>query len=55
MGEDRFFLDLDHKLIAKTEVIYPSVNKKKLKKNKYITFVGRLNHSKGMIFLKIYT
>ena len=45
---DRFFLNLDPKLRAKTEIIYPSVNKNKAKKkNKYITFVGRLNHSKG--------
>ena len=45
---DRFFLDLDLKLRAKTEIIYPSVNKNKAKKkDKYITFVGRLNHSKG--------
>ena len=45
---DRFFLNLDLKLKAKTEIIYPSVNKNKAKKkNKYITFVGRLNHSKG--------
>ena len=44
----RFFLDLDMKLTAKTEVIYPSVNKQKaIKKYKYITFVGRLNYSKG--------
>jgi glycosyltransferase involved in cell wall biosynthesis len=44
----RFFLDLDMKLAAKTEVIYPSVNKQKaIKKYKYITFVGRLNYSKG--------
>ena len=45
---DRFFLDLDLKLKTKTEIIYPSVNKNKAKKkDKYITFVGRLNHSKG--------
>jgi glycosyltransferase involved in cell wall biosynthesis len=46
--KDRFFKDLDLKLSTKTEVIYPSVNKQKAtKKYKYITFVGRLNHSKG--------
>ena len=46
--KDRFFLDLDLKLSTKTEIIYPSVNKQKAKKKyKYITFVGRLNHSKG--------
>jgi glycosyltransferase involved in cell wall biosynthesis len=44
----RFFEDLDLKLSTKTEVIYPSVYKQKAKKKyKYITFVGRLNHSKG--------
>jgi len=46
--KDRFFLDLDLKLSAKTEIVYPSVNIQKPKrKYKYITFVGRLNHSKG--------
>jgi glycosyltransferase involved in cell wall biosynthesis len=45
---DRFFLDLDKKLISKTEVIYPSVNyQRACKKEKIITFVGRLNYSKG--------
>ena len=45
---DRFFLNLDLKLMAKTEIVYPSVNNNKAKKKKkYITFVGRLNHSKG--------
>ena len=44
----RFFLDLDKKLISKTEIVYPSVNKlSPVKKSKFITFVGRLNHSKG--------
>ena len=44
----RFFIDLDKKLTTKTEVIYPSVNKvKAIKKDKIITFVGRLNYSKG--------
>ena len=47
--QKRFFIDIDDKLKTKTEVVYPSVNiKKKLsKKNKYITFVGKLNESKG--------
>jgi len=46
--KDRFFLGLDLKLSAKTEIVYPSVNKKKSqRKYKYITYVGRLNHSKG--------
>ncbi len=46
---ERFFKDIDKKLITKTEVIYPSVNRetKKIKKQKNIVFVGRLNHSKG--------
>ena len=44
----RFFLDLDKKLASKTEVIYPSVNKQAaIKKENIITFVGRLNYSKG--------
>ena len=44
----RFFLDLDKKLASKTEVIYPSVNKQSaIKKENIITFVGRLNYSKG--------
>ena len=44
----RFFLDLDKKLVSKTEVIYPSVNKQSaIKKENIITFVGRLNYSKG--------
>jgi len=49
----RFFFDLDEKLSAKTEVIYPSVKKmKSTKKFKYITFVGRLNFSKGYDIFK---
>ena len=45
---NRFFIDIDKKLSTKTEVIYPSVNSQVAsKKNKIITFVGRLNHSKG--------
>lgn len=45
---ERFFLDLDKKLSTQTEVIYPSVNlQRPIKKEKIITFVGRLNHSKG--------
>jgi glycosyltransferase involved in cell wall biosynthesis len=51
---ERFFLDLDKKLITKTEVIYPSVNfQRASKKEQIITFVGRLNYSKGYdIFAK---
>ena len=46
--QDRFFIGLDEKLKTKTEVVYPSVNRQKvLPKNKYITFVGKLNESKG--------
>ena len=44
----RFFLNIDNKLVNKTHIIYHSVNKLKIKKkNKYITFVGKLNHAKG--------
>ena len=51
--KDRFFLDIDLKLNTKTEIVYPSVNKQKAKKKyKYITFVGRLNHSKGYDIFK---
>ena len=51
----RFFIDLDKKHIIKTEVVYPSVDKiPAIKKNKTITFVGRLNYSKGYdIFSKV--
>ncbi len=45
---ERFFLELDKKLTTQTEVIYPSVNyQQPSKKGKFITYVGRLNHSKG--------
>jgi len=45
---NRFFLNIDKKLTTKTEVVYPSVNAQKiLKKEKIISFVGRLNYSKG--------
>ncbi|MDB9773368.1 glycosyltransferase [Candidatus Pelagibacter sp.] len=50
---NRFFLNMDIKLAAKTEIIYPSVNiDQATKKYKYITFVGRLNHSKGYDIFK---
>ncbi len=50
---ERFFLDIDQKLQTKTEVVYPSVNKqKKIKKEKNIIFVGRLNYSKGYDIFK---
>ncbi len=47
--QKRFFHDIDDKLKTKTEVIYPSVDaKKKISKKKdYITFIGKLNESKG--------
>ena len=47
--QNRFFEDLDKKLLNKTEVVYPSIHKVKkiFKKNKNITFVGKLNISKG--------
>jgi glycosyltransferase involved in cell wall biosynthesis len=49
----RFFLDLDKKLTTKTEVIYPSVNRQKpTKKHAFVTFVGRLNYSKGYDIFK---
>ena len=46
--KSRFFENIDSKLSTNTEVIYHSVNKQpKIKKEKLITFVGKLNHSKG--------
>jgi len=47
--QKRFFIDLDDKLKTKTEVVYPSVNLKKRisKKKNYISFIGKLNRSKG--------
>ena len=47
--QDRFFIDLDKKLLNKTEIVYPSIHKchKKKKKQNKITFVGKLNKSKG--------
>ncbi len=49
----RFFSNLDEKLSTKTEVIYPSVNRQHIiKKSKFITFVGKLNHSKGYDIFK---
>ncbi len=50
---DRFFINIDKKLQTKTEVVYPSVYKQKpSKKIKLITFVGRLNYSKGYDLFK---
>ena len=47
--QKRFFEKIDQKLINKTEIVYPSVHKiKKIrKKENTITFVGKLNRSKG--------
>ena len=46
--KERFFLNIDKKLSTNTEIIYHSVNKqRKVKKDKLITYVGKLNHSKG--------
>ena len=47
--QDRFFINLDKKLSDKTDVIYHSIHKikKKEKKENRITFVGKLNTSKG--------
>ena len=47
--QKRFFIDIDQRLINKTEVVYPSIHKqnKLLKKEKKIVFVGKLNSSKG--------
>ncbi len=54
--QKRFFIDIDDKLKTKTEVVYPSVNYKKRisKKEKFITFIGKLNRSKGYdLFAKV--
>ena len=47
--QKRFFENIDTKLINKTEIVYPSIHKenKIFKKEKKITFVGKLNQSKG--------
>ncbi len=47
--QERFFKNLDRKLLDKTDVVYPSIHKSKklFKKNKNIVFVGKLNESKG--------
>ncbi len=46
--KSRFFSNIDSKLSTNTEVIYHSVNKQlPVKKNKFITYVGKLNHAKG--------
>ena len=38
---NRFFTDLDKKLITKTEIIYPSVNKQKIKNKKKNNYICR--------------
>ena len=45
----RFFEGIDQKLLNKTEVVYQNIHKeiKIFKKEKQITFVGKLNESKG--------
>ena len=47
--QKRFFLNLDEKLINKTDVVYPSIHNDKnlIKKQKNIVFIGKLNVSKG--------
>jgi len=47
--QTRFFINLDPKLMNKTEIVYPSIHREKkiFRKNKKITFVGKLNESKG--------
>ena len=51
--KDRFFKDLDDYTTKKIEIIYHSVrSRKKVKKLKYITFVGKLNYAKGYDLFK---
>jgi glycosyltransferase involved in cell wall biosynthesis len=47
--QNRFFIGLDQKLLNKTEVVYPSISliKRFPLKKKWISFVGKLNSSKG--------
>ena len=46
--KDRYFIGLDSKLSNKTQIVYPSVNKRKYKKKiKIVAYVGKLNHAKG--------
>tara|TARA_B100000989_G_scaffold298446_1_gene287844 strand:+ start:1649 stop:3772 length:2124 start_codon:yes stop_codon:yes gene_type:complete len=49
----RFLNGIDDKLQIKTEVVYPSVRKQNItNKKKIITFVGKLNESKGYDIFK---
>ena len=51
--KDRFFKGLDSNHLNKTQIICHSIEKrKKVKKFKLITFVGKLNHSKGYDIFK---
>ena len=47
--QSRFFIDIDKKLMNKTNIVYPSIHRSKTKQKKQnrITFVGKLNKSKG--------
>tara|TARA_B100000795_G_scaffold268168_1_gene254532 strand:+ start:298 stop:2418 length:2121 start_codon:yes stop_codon:yes gene_type:complete len=47
--QTRFFINLDLKLMNKTEIVYPSIHRERkiYRKDKKITFVGKLNESKG--------
>ena len=58
MDKKRFFRDLDKFYFnsEKIEIIYQSTETKKInieKKEKIITFVGKLNRSKDMIYLEL--
>jgi len=54
--KDRFYYNINNLLPIKGDIIYPSTNyynhnfKKKLKKEKIIVFIGKLNSSKGYNF-----
>jgi glycosyltransferase involved in cell wall biosynthesis len=52
--QKQFFQNIDEKLIHKTDIVYPSINKihKISKKDKNIVFIGKLNESKGYDFFK---
>ena len=52
MDKKRFFIDIDDKLKTKTEIIYPSVNKKKKFQKKIILLsLENLMKQKDMIFM----
>ena len=53
MVKKRFFIDLDDKLKTKTEIVYPSINPKKMmKKKKTLRLLENLMIQKVMTFLK---